>query len=266
MTLGSPNSTLAAVTSGDPPVAYGATAIAIADMPINSDRRHGMKTFEMHRAGHRIGLLAAAAMLLSACSAGGGLFGTTGSGPVTTETRETAAFTKVEASGGIRVTVRIGPAQPAEVRAQENILPLIATDVEGTTLRIRGTGSFTTTEGVEVTVVTPALDGISLSGGSNAHIEGLDADRLEAELSGGSVLTATGVAASVTLTASGGSRAELVELTATTVAIDLSGGSTATVQASDEVSGSSSGGARATVVGDAEITVETSSGGSASRR
>jgi hypothetical protein len=63
----------------------------------------------------------------------------------------------------------------------------------------------------------------------------------------------------------GGSRASLENLTATTITLDLSGGATATVQASDRVSGSASGGSRVSVLGDAQLNVEISGGGEVTR-
>jgi hypothetical protein len=197
--------------------------------------------------------------------AGCGSSSVTGKGPVQTETRKADAFTRIEVSGGIGVTVRIDPTNALEVSAQENILPIIATDVEGDTLRIRSTESYSTSEGVEVAVATPALVGIWMSGGSQGRIEGLDAERLDIELSGGAGVTATGTATSVALNMTGGSRASLENLTATTITLDLSGGATATVQASDRVSGSASGGSRASVLGDAQLNVEVSGGGEVTR-
>lgn len=189
----------------------------------------------------------------------------TGEGPVQSETRKADAFTRIEVSGGIGVRVRMGPTHAIEVSAQENILPVIATDVEGDTLRIRSTESYNTSEGVEVAVATPALVGISMSGGSHGRIEGLDAERLDIELSGGAGVTATGTATSVALNMTGGSRASLENLTATTITLDLSGGATATVHASNRVSGSASGGSRASVLGDAQLNVEVSGGGEVTR-
>jgi len=189
----------------------------------------------------------------------------TGDGPVQSETRKADAFTRIAVSGGIGVTVRTGPTPALEVSAQENILPVIATDVEGDTLRIRSTESYSTSEGVEVAVTTPALVVISMSGGSQGRMEGLDAERLDIELSGGAGLTATGTATSVALNMTGGSRASLENLTATTITLDLSGGTTATVQASDRVSGSASGGSRVSVLGDPQLNVEVSGGGEVTR-
>jgi hypothetical protein len=209
--------------------------------------------------------VAIAATIVLAGLAGCGSTGVTGEGPVQSETRKADAFTRIEVSGGIGVTARIGPSYALEVSAQEKILPLIATDVEGDTLRIRSTESYSTSEGVEVAVATPALVGISMSGGSQGRMEGLDAERLEIELSGGAGMTATGTVTSVALNMTGGSRASLENLTATTITLDLSGGATATVQASDRVSGSASGGSRVSVLGDAQLNVEASGGGEVTR-
>lgn len=187
---------------------------------------------------------------------------TTGEGSVMSETRDAGPFTRIEVSGGISgVTVQIGQSASVEVRAQENILPLIRTEVEGDTLVITGTGQgFTSSQGIEVVVVTPTLTEISMNGGSQGQIEGIDAASLNIELDGGSQLTVTGVASTVGLEASGGSTADLEDLSASAVTLDVSGGSSATVQASDEVSGSASGESQVTVLGDAQVNVEVSSG------
>ena len=198
---------------------------------------------------------------LSAC----GLVGRAGEGPLTTETRQVTGFTRVDATNGIGVTVRIGQTTSVEVSAQANILPIIATDVEGNTLTIHGTAGFNTSTGVGVTVVMPALAAITLSGGSQGVVEGLDTDRFEIALDGGADLTATGTASVLTLRCSGGSSARLDALAAETVNVQASGGANVTLRASNEVAGSAEGGAQVTVLGNATLNVETSGGASVTR-
>ncbi len=198
---------------------------------------------------------------LSAC----GLVGRQGEGPVTIESRQVTGFTRVDASNGIGVTVRIGETTSVEVSAQANILPIIATELVGNTLTIRSTEAFSGSSGVGVTVVMPAIAGITLSGGSQGVIEGIDAERFEIALDGGAALTATGTATAITLRCSGGSRANLDGLVAETVKVQASGGANATVRASVEVAGSAEGGAHVTVLGDAILNVETSGGASVTR-
>jgi hypothetical protein len=188
-----------------------------------------------------------------------------GHGPVTSETREVATFSRITATAGIRVVVRIGPAEAIRVSAQENLLPSIATEVGGDTLTIEAREDFTTVESVTVTVVTPALDGITLSGGSRADIEGLAATSIQIDVRGGARATFVGTADTVELRADGGAVADLQDLAAATMALNLSGGATATVNASEAVTGSASGGSRLTLLGDADLAVKTSGGSEVAR-
>jgi Putative auto-transporter adhesin, head GIN domain len=201
----------------------------------------------------------AVAALAVACS----VAGTAGTGPVESETRATQPFKKIEAGHGIGVSVRIGPTAAVEVRAQHALLPIIATDIDGDTLRIRGTKEFSASTAPQVVIVTPSLEGISLSGGSQGTVEGLT-EAIGIELSGGAGLTASGTAEQVALQGSGGSVASLQDLAATTIVVDLSGGAIANLNASDEVLGEVSGGARAVVAGPARIDVAASGGGEVS--
>ena len=203
------------------------------------------------------GVLLSAAVAVIGTTAGCNVTGTRGDGAVKTETRQVAAFSRIETSAGIGISVRIGPAGTLEVRAQENLLPVILTDVENGTLRVRSAHSYTTSEKVEVVVATPSLSGVVLSGGSQGRIEGLDQEAIAIDISGGSRLTAIGEAIDLDLNLSGGSTAGLEGLSARTIKLDASGGSTATVRASERIAGSASGGTTITVLGDAVVNVDT---------
>lgn len=182
-----------------------------------------------------------------------------------TDARQAAAFTKVEVGDGIGVTVTVGPAQSVTISAQQNLLTVIATDVDAGTLKIKGRSPYTTDAGLSVRIVTPALDGIVLSGGSQGRAEGLNAAAFVVQLSGGAVLSASGTATAVTLMASGGSRALLEALAARTATVDASGGSTVNIQASETVTGSAAGGSHVTVTGGAKVDINTSGGSSVSK-
>jgi hypothetical protein len=188
-----------------------------------------------------------------------------GQGPVTSETREVGAFSRIEATAGIRIVVHIGPSEAVEVSAQENLLPVIATDLRGDTLRIEASEDFTTLEPVTVTVVVPALDGITLSGGAQAVIDGVAAESLELRIRGGAQVTAAGSVDSVGLDAGGGAMASLEDLSARVATVSMDGGATATLTASGEVTGTAAGGSRLTVLGDAVVSVEESGGSEVAR-
>src|SRR5688500_9858117 len=53
-----------------------------------------------------------------------------GSGVAKTETRDVAEFTRIEATGSPNVTVTIGDKQSLTIEADDNILPLLTTEVK----------------------------------------------------------------------------------------------------------------------------------------
>jgi preprotein translocase subunit YajC len=211
-------------------------------------------------------LTIAAAIALSLSLGACDFVGTRGEGPVTTESRQTDAFSGIESGGGVHVSVAVGPASSLAVEAQGNILPLIVTEVVDGTLRIRSSKGFTTSEPVDVTLTTPQLDRILLSGGSHGDIDGLAADAFDVELNGGSVLTAHGTANTISLGVSGGSVGQLDGLTAATISVDLSGGSRVEVRATDLVDGSATGGSRVSVAGGGDTKVNTTGGSQVEQR
>jgi hypothetical protein len=197
--------------------------------------------------------LALATLLLAGCLQG--------EGPAISETRAVPAFDRIDAGGGIRVEVSIGPARPIEVRAQANILPVIDTGVNNSgTLRIEPTDDFVAGDPVTVIVVVPSLAAITLSGGAQASITGLDADAFDAVLSGGSAATISGVSGTMTLSGMGGAAAMLGDLVVASADVTLDGGSTATLRASEVVAGTVTGGATLTLIGDPQVEVRASGG------
>jgi hypothetical protein len=198
----------------------------------------------------------AAVLLLSALLAGC----VQGAGPVTSEIREIRPFSSIEVGAGIHLEVQIGAPDRLEVHAQSNILPAIATDVSGSMLTIDAREDFMASEPVTVTVVMPALDAISMNGGAQARIAGIDAAALELTVKGGSQLAIVGNADVVALTVDGGSAADLAGLAAGRISVAFAGGATATVAAADEVTGNATGGSRLSVLGDPHVSVEVSGG------
>ena len=213
-----------------------------------------------------MGLVGVTALVLAAFITGCGIRGVQGDGPLTSETRSTEGFTRIDVSHGINLAVRIGPVRSIEVQAQANLLPIIATQVSGDTIRIYGTKEFEASQPALVTIVMPSLDVVSLSGGSQGTVDGLSTDDFGVELLGGAGLTATGSAGTVAIDGAGGSHADLQGLAARTVVIDIAGGVEATVQASESVSGEASGGARVTVLGGARLNVGTDGGAEVTSR
>lgn len=81
--------------------------------------------------------LVAVVLVVTACSV------TTGSGHVTTEMRQVSGFTRVELSGTGELTVEKTGTESLMISAEDNLLPLLTSEVSGDTL-ILGAKSNTT--------------------------------------------------------------------------------------------------------------------------
>ncbi len=177
-------------------------------------------------------------MLLAAC-------GPSGSGNIVSEDRDVGAFDSIEVSGGIALRLTVDPAAATAVTVNydDNIIDLIETRVDGTTLKIESNGSYNTIGGsdrfVEVFVAT--LQGLTASGGADVLGEG-SIDVLD-------------------LHASGGADVDLSLLPVADMTLDASGGANVVVKVTDAITGSASGGADVVVQGDPALQTIDVSGG-----
>jgi hypothetical protein len=150
--------------------------------------------------------------------------GTTGSGVATTQTRDLPAFHSVELAGGNNVVIQVGGKQSVVVKADDNLLGRVTTKVQSGTLVIGNTpGSFSTETPMSVVVTIPALSELTLAGGGNIVVSGVEAQSLTVTLSGGGNLTASGTAGSLGLTLSGSGNMWFTRLVADDVDAVLSG-------------------------------------------
>lgn len=164
-----------------------------------------------------------------------------GSGNIVTEKRNVSEFTKVEVGGVFNVEIVAGGEFSVEVEADDNLLPLISTRVDGGTLEIDTDKRFSTRSGPKVRITAPDIERLDLSGASNAVLSNVENEVLVLDLSGASRVKVSGRTGTLTVGLSGASKVDAGELSATKVTVDGSGASRATVNASEELSADLSG-------------------------
>jgi hypothetical protein len=120
--------------------------------------------------------------------------GIQGSGVAATVTRHVPAFDAVDLAGSNNVTVHVGGRRTVVVRADDNLIQLVTTEVRAGKLLIADHGSFTTKTPMSIEVTVPTLAAASLSGSGGVAVDGVEAARFTASLSGSGVLTVTGTA------------------------------------------------------------------------
>jgi hypothetical protein len=204
----------------------------------------------------------------------------TGSGKAATETREAGGFATITLRGGIDLVVRQGAREAVQVSADDNLLPLLQTTVEGSgdprTLVIqwqRGenirtrTRTVVTVHVVKLTALassgsgdivvealkTPALS-LSISGSSDAKVSGLDTEQLRVAITGSGDVQASGRAARFNLSIAGSGDVRARDLVADDVGISIAGSGDAGVQANKTLSVSIAGSGDVEYSGAATIT------------
>ena len=110
----------------------------------------------------------------------------TGSGKIQTDTRALGGFQAISLKTPANLVLRQGSREGVELRADDNILPLIETRVVDGTLEIRGRdgASYSTKTKPVVTVDLIKLNGLSVSGSGDVSGDGLKSPALKIAVSG----------------------------------------------------------------------------------
>lgn len=168
-----------------------------------------------------------------------------GSGVRATDYRDVGAITAVELSGTGDLTIVPGATPSLSVTADDNVLPLIETEADGATLKLR-TRSRTDIRSqtkIAYTLTVPRLSAITVSGAGNvkveqlttgsltvklsgagtANLENLGCKSLTLQISGAGVARASGTAERVTVKLSGAGEVDAAELKTSLADVQVSG-------------------------------------------
>ena len=213
------------------------------------------------------------AVAIPACKGSGGTgpnldipTGTQGSGNAKTETRTLTGFKKIEAGGAVNIDVTFKPEFSVSVEADDNLLPQITTEVDGDTLKIATKDRISTKSRVNIKITMPRLTDFDLSGASTGTITGITGDKLEAEITGASKLTATGEMRELVARANGASTIDAENLKTEKALAWAAGASKITVTALDDLDVDASGASTITYVGSPAKFKQNESGASTIRQ
>jgi hypothetical protein len=191
----------------------------------------------------------------------------TGSGTMKVEKRTVPSFNAVSISGAYEVEIVVQKEQSFEIEGDDNLLPLITTDVRGSVLDISNTKSFSTKNTPHLRISVPNLDGISTSGASDIVISGVKSDEFNIEVSGAGSMQVSGETKALEIKQSGAGNVDAKDLHAERVNVESSGAASADVYASEELRASVSGAGNLNYYGDPKtVNKDTSGAGSITKR
>lgn len=162
-----------------------------------------------------------------------------GSGKVVSETRSVSGFSSVTLQGSAEVDITFGTVESVVVKADDNILPLIETTVQGGRLIIatKSNASITTVNPIRVSVTMKTLQGLTLSGSGNMNVSGLVGKDLAIALPGSGNITVKGTADSLNISLNGSGDIICKGLKARSVTASLNGSGNIQVYASESLDG-----------------------------
>jgi hypothetical protein len=190
-----------------------------------------------------------AALALTACDDVtikiGNKNGVKGSGVAATETRALSEFSAVDLAGVGKLVLKVGEGSSYSVKvtADDNLLPLVETKVNGSTLTIQLKDSVSLTNGVGFTyeITAPKIERIETSGAASVDGSGFNGGKLELDLSGVGSVKLAGRVEEFRADLSGAGSLNSASLIANDVKVDLSGVGSADVHAEKRIRANVSG-------------------------
>jgi len=177
-------------------------------------------------------------------------FGTEkGNGRVATQQRSATDFRGVDVGGVFQVEITAGRDFEVEVEADENLLPLITTKVDGGILKIEAEKKITSDNPLRVRISAPDINELDVSGAANLKLSGVKNNALSVDSNGASKVKVSGETNKLALNMSGASKVDADELRAANVNVDASGASRAKVNVSEGLSVDASGASHITYSG-----------------
>jgi len=205
-------------------------------------------------------------VLLAVSACDGSVFGVRGSGNVITESRDVSGFNEIALFGSGTVRVDVNGTESLTVEAEDNIMPLLKTEVANGRLELSVESSISPTTDITYTVAAVALDGVTIAGSGDVTATGIATDLFDVEISGSGRVKPTGTAASLVVEISGSGRYLGEGLEASIGTVRVSGSGEAVVNVTDDLDVDVSGSGGVQYIGEPTVTESVSGSGKVTRR
>ncbi len=158
-----------------------------------------------------------------------------GSGKRQTQKRDIAAFTSIATEGAFEIEVVAQKPVSLEIEGDDNILPLVTTEVSNNVLRIKNVRSYSVNDPINVRLTVPNLEGLAVSGAGKISISGLKNDKFEIDANGAPSITVSGETNMIDIDTNGAGKIDTHKLRAAKGVVDSKGVSRVEVFANDQL-------------------------------
>jgi len=172
-----------------------------------------------------------------------------GSGNRAMQKRDVPSFSSISTQGAFDLRVVCQKPVSLEIEGDDNILPLVTTEVNNNVLYIKSTRSYSAREPIILKISVPNLDGVSASGAGRTDISGIKGDKFEIDATGAPMIKVSGEAKVIDIDTSGAAKIDTHKLHASQAVVESKGVSKVDLAVADKLDVTVSGPSRVTYEG-----------------
>lgn len=179
--------------------------------------------------------------------------GVAGSGNRQKEKRAVASFTSISTEGAFEIEIVSQTPQSLEIEGDDNILPLITTEVSNNVLHIKSIRGFSTRTPVTLKISAPNLEGVSASGAGRIEVTGLKNEKFGLDVNGAATIRVSGETKILEIDTNGATNIDTHKLRADRAVVDSNGVAKVEVYAAKELDVTVNGLSRVIYHGDPHV-------------
>lgn len=204
--------------------------------------------------------------LASGCHYAAKMHGVTGSGVRKVEKRELSPFTSIATDGAFDIDVVSQQPQALEIEGDDNLLPMVTTEVSNGVLRINNVGSYSTRTPMKIKISVPDIEGLTANGAGTIEVSRLKNDKFDIDSNGAPTIRVSGETKELKVDANGAGNVDAHKLRASRAEVDSKGVAKIEVFASDVLNVTVSGPSQVIYDGDPAVNQTVNGPGSVQRR
>lgn len=183
-----------------------------------------------------------------------------GSGVRKTETRNLSSFTEINATGSFTIEATSQKTGSVEIEADDNILPLVKTEVRNGVLYLKPEKGYNSKQGVLVRISLPDLTKIESTGASTFRVADIKNERFEIRTTGASNVVVSGKTSDLEIRTTGAGEVDAHSLRAARADVKSSGAAKVAVYATEQLDANVSGAGQVEYSGDPKVINKHTSG------
>lgn len=173
-----------------------------------------------------------------------------GSGNRQTQTRQVSPFTAISTEGAFTIEVVCQKDVGLEIEGDDNVLPLVTSEVRGNVLHLKNTNSYSVDQPLVIKISVPNLEGLSVNGAGKFEITRMNNDRFEIDANGAPSINVSGSTKLIDIDTNGAAKIDTHNLRAARAVVDSKGVSKIDLGVSDQLDVTVSGPSQVTYRGD----------------